>query len=241
MTVDHAVGWPVLSVVERRVLGVLVEKQKTTDTYPLSLNAVTVGSNQKSNRDPLLNLDDVQVEEALTAVQKKGLVMRLISGRVDKWKHTLYDVWKVSSVEIAVIAELLLRGPQTVGDLRGRASRMKDIADLDQLKSVLRSLQDRKLVVYLTDEDRRGAIITHGFHAQEELDHLARAARENATHFDTLAAPSLPGASGSNSLRSDADWKELLQRVSAVEERLDRLHEVVTKLQSDLGATGNSG
>ena len=76
--------------------------------------------------------------------------MRVISGRVDKWKHLLYEVWGVNSVEIAVLAELLLRGPQTEGELRGRASRMEEIADLDALRKVLAGLRDRGLVVYLT-------------------------------------------------------------------------------------------
>src|SRR2546423_2639716 len=85
-------SWPVLSLHERRVLGVLVEKAKTTpDAYPLSLNALVTGCNQKSNRDPVLNLSDVDVEEALGSMQKKGLVMKITgSGRVERWRHNLY-------------------------------------------------------------------------------------------------------------------------------------------------------
>src|SRR5438067_5017494 len=100
----HTPAWPVLSVLERRVLGVLIEKQKTTpDAYPLSLNALITGCNQKSNRDPVTNLDDFEIEEALGAVQKKGLVFQVQSGRVDKWRHNLYDAWHVDKVEIAVL------------------------------------------------------------------------------------------------------------------------------------------
>src|SRR4051812_1877081 len=114
----------VLSVNERRVLGVLVEKAKTTpDAYPLSLNGLITGCNQKSNRDPLLDLSDIDVEEALAACQQKRLAFKITGGRVERWKHNLYDAWKINKVEIAVLGELLLRGPQTEGELRTRASR----------------------------------------------------------------------------------------------------------------------
>src|SRR5947209_6968994 len=107
-------AWPVFSAHERRTLGVLIEKAQTTQGgSPLSVNAMVTGSNQKTNRDPLLNLSEAEVEEALAALQKKGLVTKIIGGRVEHWKHTLYEAWKVSKVELAVLAELLLRGPQT--------------------------------------------------------------------------------------------------------------------------------
>src|SRR5213082_2229422 len=107
-------AWPALSVNERRVLGVLVEKAKTTpDAYPLSLNALVTGCNQKSNREPVMNLDDVDVETTLASLGKKGLTVQITGGRVDRWKHRLYEAWRLGKVELAVIAELLLRGPQT--------------------------------------------------------------------------------------------------------------------------------
>src|SRR5579871_4414873 len=83
---------PILSVIERRILGVLVEKAKTTpDAYPLSLNALVTGSNQKSNRDPVLNLTDLDVEEALGSVQQKGLTAKITGGRAERWRHNLYE------------------------------------------------------------------------------------------------------------------------------------------------------
>src|SRR5947207_9827141 len=150
---ETPVAWPVLSTLDRRVLGVLVEKAKTTaDAYPLSLNALVTGCNQKSNRDPMLNVSDVEVEEALTSAQKKGLVVKITGGRVERWRHILYEAWRVEKVELAVLAELLLRGPQTEGELRSRASRMEPIADLDVLRAVLKHLAARRLVVYVTPE-----------------------------------------------------------------------------------------
>jgi len=168
-----AADWPVLSMHERRVLGVLIEKQKTTpDTYPLSLNSLLTGCNQKSNRDPLLDLSDTDVEDALLAAQKQGLTTRITGGRVERWRHNLYDAWKVDKVEMAILAELLLRGPQTEGELRGRVSRMEPVADLDTLRPLVKRLAERGLVVYLTEEGRRGTTVTHGFHDPKELEHL---------------------------------------------------------------------
>jgi uncharacterized protein YceH (UPF0502 family) len=174
------------------VLGVLIEKQKTSksaDAYPLTLNALTTGCNQKSNRDPVVEWSDDEVEETLTGLQKKGLVMRMTGGRADRFRHLLYEAWRAGKVEMAVLAELLLRGPQSVGDLRGRASRMDDIPDLDALKAVLRPLAERKLVVLLDDPDRRGAMVTHGFHTADELA-AARAGQPVLDESPRSAAPS---------------------------------------------------
>src|SRR4029079_786006 len=88
--------WPVLAPIERRILAVLVEKQKTSktaDSYPLTLNALVTGCNQKSNRDPVLDLDEVEVEEAVEALQPRGLVSRITGGRVDRFRHELYTAW----------------------------------------------------------------------------------------------------------------------------------------------------
>ncbi|HVL11060.1 MAG TPA: DUF480 domain-containing protein, partial [Gemmata sp.] len=145
--------------IERRILGVLVEKQKTSktaDSYPLTLNSLVTGCNQKSNRDPVLELDEFEVEEGLTALQKKGLVTRVTGGRAERFKHNLYDARTRNGAELAVLAELLLRGPQTKGDLRGRAARMDPIDTLDALEAILKELVARRLSVYLTEPDRRG-------------------------------------------------------------------------------------
>ncbi len=186
--------WLALDALERRVLGVLVEKQKTSktaDTYPMTLNALTTGSNQKSNRDPVLNLTDDQVIEALARCQKKGLAFKITGSRVDRFRHNLYDAWRVDKIELAVLAELLLRGPQTEGELRTRASRMESIDDLDALRNVLKPLVQRNLVVYLTPEDRRGAVLTHGFHDPRELEQLrSRAASQPIPPSEAAVPPS---------------------------------------------------
>lgn len=183
--------WPTLSAHECRILGVLVEKAKTTpDAYPLSVNALVTGCNQKSNRDPLLDLTDLEVEETLAELQRKGLAIRVQGhGRVERWRHNLYDAWKADKVELAILAELLLRGAQTEGDLRGRASRMEPLADVDALRQVLRPLAERGLVVYLTPEGRRGTTLTHGFlpPGERAAARAAAGAAEAAPVRETLA------------------------------------------------------
>jgi uncharacterized protein YceH (UPF0502 family) len=168
-------SWPVLEANERRVLGVLVEKSKTTpDSYPLSLNALTAGCNQKSARDPVMNLTDLDVEDTLTRLQKRGLVLKVTSSRVDRWRHQLYDTWHLDRVDLALITELLLRGPQTEGELRTRAGRMEPFDDIEALRKAVKPLAERGLVVYLTPQGRRGTALTHGFHPPEELDRLKK-------------------------------------------------------------------
>jgi uncharacterized protein YceH (UPF0502 family) len=165
--------WVPLNHRERRVLGVLVEKAKTTpEYYPLTIAAIVTGSNQKSNRDPVTNFDADDVEEILNGLRKKGAVVMVEGGgRVVRWKHTLYDWLKVTKVELAVIAELLLRGSQTEGDLRARASRMEPLPDLASLQTVLESLVAKKLVVYLSPPGvKRGVVVTHNLYPPNELD-----------------------------------------------------------------------
>ena len=110
----------------------LIEKAKTTpENYPLSLNALRTGCNQKSNRAPLMQLEEDQVAEALESLRQAGAVAEIQGGaRVDKYRHLAYEWLGVDKVELAVMAELLLRGSQTVGELRGRAARMEPIKDL---------------------------------------------------------------------------------------------------------------
>lgn len=235
--------WPVLSLHERRVLGVLVEKAKTTpDAYPMSLNALVTGCNQKSNRDPLLNLNDSGVEAALIEAQKKQLAIRITgSGRIERWRHALYDVWKVNKVELAVLGELLLRGPQTEGELRGRASRMEPIEDLDALRPVLQGLAQRGLVVYLTPEGRRGTTLTHGFHAPEEIERL-RASHGTAGGDDGPSAPRPASApSGDDALKAQLaeacrDLVALRNQVEALEKQVADLTGQLQQLKESLGA-----
>ena len=132
---------------ESRVLGVLVEKATTTpEQYPLSLNAVVNGANQKNNRDPVLTMEEGDAFEALESLRAKGLVVRvdMAGSRVNKYRHQAGDALHVRQGELAALAELLLRGPQTLGELRGRASRMHPMESLEVVKQMLRALGERE-------------------------------------------------------------------------------------------------
>ena len=136
-----------LTDVDTRVLGALVEKELTTpEYYPLSLNALVNACNQKSNRDPVMSLDEAAVHEALRSLEKKGLAGpadNMVS-RVSKYEHRLQEAYNFTRHEIAVLAELLLRGPQTPGELRSRADRMHKFDDLGIVQSTLQRLMKRE-------------------------------------------------------------------------------------------------
>jgi uncharacterized protein YceH (UPF0502 family) len=135
-----------LNEVEVRVLGALVEKEITTpDYYPLSLNALVNACNQKNNREPVMNLGENAVRDALLALQEKRLAGPAsgADSRVTKYEHRL-ESFNFSRREIAVLCVLLLRGPQTPGELRGRAERMYRFEDLDQVQSALHQLMERQ-------------------------------------------------------------------------------------------------
>lgn len=165
-----APAWRPLSKVQRRVLGVLVEKAKTTpDAYPMSLNGLTTGCNQKSNRDPQMNLESWEVEEALEQLREMSAVAEVHGdGRVVKFRHYAKDWLGCDGNELAIMAELLLRGAQTVGELRGRAARMGSISDMGTLQPLLDSLQQKKLLIPLTPKGR-GQVVTHALFSEKEL------------------------------------------------------------------------
>jgi uncharacterized protein len=137
----------ILNEAEARVLGALVEKQATTpDYYPLSLNALVNACNQKSNRHPVMNLDEDAVRAALGGLSRKNLAGTAsgADSRVAKFEHRLQEAFNVSRPETAVLCVLLLRGPQTPGELRGRAERLYRFDDLDAVHSALQRLMDRQ-------------------------------------------------------------------------------------------------
>lgn len=136
-----------LHPVEVRVLGALLEKDQTTpEYYPLTVNALVNACNQKSSREPIVNYSDETVTEALASLQHRGLVMR-ISGaghRVEKYGHRLGEKLNLGRRELALLCVLMLRGAQTVGELRGRTERMHEFNDMEEVERVLESLQTRE-------------------------------------------------------------------------------------------------
>ncbi len=135
-----------LTANEARVLGALIEKDITTpEYYPLSLNALVNACNQKSNRDPVMQLDDNAVCDALSALQERRLVGPTsgADSRVTKYEHRTQEVFNFTRPEVAVLCTLLLRGPQTPGELRGRAERMHRFESLEDVESALQKLSHR--------------------------------------------------------------------------------------------------
>jgi uncharacterized protein YceH (UPF0502 family) len=133
-----------LDPVEARVLGCLIEKEITTpEYYPLTLNALVNACNQKSNRDPVMNLTEGDVGDALLRLREKRLSTVQTGSRVSKYGHRAVETLNLGRRELALVCELLLRGPQTVGELRGRAERMHNFSDLDEVEACLRGLMTR--------------------------------------------------------------------------------------------------
>lgn len=233
---------------ERRVLGVLIEKAKTTpDQYPLSLAAVVTASNQKSNRDPVMHLDEESASRALIRLRQYGAVAEVYgSGKIPRYRHLAYEWLGVDKEQLSILGELLLRGAQSEGDLRGRASRMDPIPDLDALRSHLDPLADRGLVVWLSPPGR-GRVLTHGLLPPETLEKvrsrlgLAAAAgdAENAAAAPSAGVGSTPvddveprgqRADSHPVVRADAQAPEraaatLAERVSRLEAEVERLRE----------------
>ena len=135
----------VLNATEVRVLGSLIEKELTTpEYYPLSLNALVNACNQKSNRDPVMGLEESEVLKALDSLRFKQFALLSGSGgRVAKYRHALVEKFRFSPAELALLCELLVRGPQTVGELRTRGERMHQFSDLPEVEAVLEELMER--------------------------------------------------------------------------------------------------
>jgi uncharacterized protein YceH (UPF0502 family) len=245
---SQAPRWQPLSAVDRRVAGALVEKAKTTPSaYPMSLNGVVTACNQKSNRDPVMELQPDDVQESLDRLRHLGAVGMVEGiGRVTKYRHYLYDWLGVEKVEMAVMVELLLRGPQTEGELRGRASRMEPIADLAALRPILDCLKAKGLILPLTPEGR-GHVVTHVLYPEAELQRLkARysAARpvSDANHGEVLGGVSTVHSGSMVDLFREelrelrSDLAELRTELAALTAALEQTDSEVRRLREDLGA-----
>lgn len=149
----------VLDQTEARVLGSLVEKQLTTpEYYPLTLNSLNVACNQKSNREPVMSLTETEVLGAVDSLREKNLVYTFhgSTSRTVKYKHVMPSVFELEPPAVAVIALLLLRGPQTVGELRGRSERLYEFAGLDEVQETLDELVQRDEALAIKLERQRG-------------------------------------------------------------------------------------
>jgi len=197
--------------VEIRVLGCLVEKQRTTpDVYPLSLNSLRLACNQTTNRDPVVEYDEITIRSGLERLSRKGWV-RLTSGagsRAAKYRHLLDEAIGAGGPEISVLAVLMLRGPQTPGELKQRTERLHSFASLDEVEAALGGLIERDLVVHL---DRRPG------QKEARYAQLLGGDEEPAVTDAVSPAPELPDAAP--------------DRITALEERVARLEEALAALE----------
>ncbi|MBL8383813.1 MAG: YceH family protein [Burkholderiales bacterium] len=172
---------PALSLIETRVLGVLFEKQRTVpDTYPLSLNALVAGCNQKSSRAPVIEASEAQVQAALDTLQGLSLVIASSGGRVARYEHNLLRVLQVPEQSAALLAALMLRGPQTPGELRIGCERLHRFADISAVEAFLAELAARDagaLVVQLPRQpgarEQRWAHLLSGMPAADAVAETA--------------------------------------------------------------------
>lgn len=235
----EAPSWRPIPSKLRRVLGVLMEKAKTTpDAYPLSLASLVAGCNQKSNRYPLMNVTPEQVEDALSELRRLGAAAEVQgSGRVPRYRHYGHNWLGIKGAEAAVMIELLLRGHQTAGDLRGRASRFEPIPDLGALQQILQSLMERNLVIALTPPGR-GQIFSHNLYTPDELQALrskivASGGSESPEDSDESDAVS---ATSSATIARPSGYAAVHPTVP-VEDRaeLERTRSEVAELRSEVG------
>src|SRR5690349_4359899 len=135
---------PTLSLLETRVLGTLVEKQHTVpDTYPLTLNSLIAGCNQKSSRSPVMEVTEAEVQTALDRLRSANLVIETSGGRVARYSHNFERVLQIPSQAAALLTVLMLRGPQTAGELRGNSDRLHKFADISAVEAFLEELAAR--------------------------------------------------------------------------------------------------
>ena len=208
--------------VELRVLGALIEKQRTTpDTYPLSLNALRLATNQSTGREPVVDYDEETIRDAIARLVRRGWA-RLASGpgsRATKYRHLLDEALELNGAELSLLAVLMLRGAQTPGELRQRTDRLHQFATLDELDALLEALGQRRLIVRF---DRRPG-------QKEARWHLG----------DVFGSPSSSAPQGSPSpVRADQpggvdapDAPELEARVAALERDLAALRGLVAGLR----------
>ena len=221
---------PDLSPLEARVLGVLVEKERTVpDTYPLSLNALTLGCNQKNNRDPLMQATEAEVQAAVDALRPLSLVIESSGSRVMRHAHNLGRVLRVPDPAVALLAALMLRGPQTPGELRIATERLHRFTDLGEVEAALRELAER------AGADARPLVV--------QLPRLPGAREQRWAHLlsgpvevESRPAPAATAAKSSVPDTTSADIATLKAEVARLAAETAELRAIVERLARNLAA-----
>ncbi|AKK01296.1 MULTISPECIES: YceH family protein [Pseudomonas] len=203
---------PRLTSTEIRILGALVEKQATNpETYPLTLNALVLACNQKTSREPVMNLNPGQVGQSLRALEGRGFTRLVMGSRADRWEHRIDKALELVPAQVILMGLLFLRGPQTVNELLTRSARMHDFEDTEQVVHQLERLIARGLALLVPRQaGQREDRYVHAMGDPADIEAIL-AARHQPTERHTAGGVSLERI------------EELEARIAALEERLARL------------------
>ena len=208
----NAMAVETLTIVEARVLGCLIEKQLTTpEAYPLTLNALMLACNQKTSREPVLNLTAGQVGQALRSLEGREMARLVMGSRADRWEHRADKALELVAAQVVLIGLLLLRGPQTINELLTRSSRLHDFDDAEQVQHHLERLISRELACLLPRQS--------GQREDRYMHVLGDPADLQAVLAARASEPQRATAGGQQDERLDA----LEARIAALEERLAQL------------------
>ncbi len=216
-----------LSLVETRILGCLIEKEATTpDLYPLTLNSLVNACNQKSNRAPVLELDDEAVSAGLESLRHKRLALLVTqtASRVAKYKHSLDNHYPLPEPQVSILAELLLRGPQTAGELRTRCERMSHFENLDTMRDELEQLATRPtpLVIELPRQPgKKDARFAHLLSGPIDTEPLATQTATSNAPVKVDVAMALPAEAEARIAALEATVAEQAEAIAALREELD--------------------
>ncbi|WP_145202250.1 DUF480 domain-containing protein [Thalassoglobus polymorphus] len=224
---------------QRRVLGVLIEKGLTTpDQYPLTLKASTTGANQKSNRDPVTNYTEGAVWDLFDELRELGLiaVVHPESGRTERFRHYMRKRFPFNEPQLAIMAELFLRGKQQLGELRSRASRMVPIESLTELRNELRSLQEQGFIQASGDLERRGIEVDHNMYLETEgqqLEKMQAPTPEVAAPIQH-PAPAQVAQQPAAAQPSSHELNQVRDETASLRSEVESLRQTVSDMREDL-------
>lgn len=217
---------PILSLLETRVLGVLAEKQHTVpDTYPLTLNALLSGCNQKTSRDPVIDVGEAEVLTAIDSLRALTLVVESSGGRVQRYAHNLERVLLVPSQSVALLVTLMLRGPQTAGELRLNSERLHKFSDISAVEAFLHELAERPAGALVAELPRQPGA------RENRWAHLLSGA-------PVIAEPAHAAASAPQADISLGEITALKANVARLEAEVGELRALVARLCAELGVPG---
>lgn len=217
---------PVLSLLETRVLGVLAEKERTVpDTYPMTLNALLAGCNQKTSRDPILNASETEVQAAVDSLKSMSLAIETSGGRVARYAHNVERVLQIPHQSTAVLAVLMLRGPQTAGELRINCERLHRFDGISAVEAFLNELAQRATGALAAELPRQAGT------RETRWMHLLSGAAPEPT-------PAEPAATGDGGALATSEVAALKANVARLQSDVEGLKALVSKICSELGIPG---